>query len=110
MTYPTTAGDWGTLGAGLVVPADLSSITPLDIGEFFASRASTRASATANAGADTGLGGSRLWVPPGNVDLLVKLSSTVPDNPTVDDSDEQLSHTGVTGSVSLVNRYWLTVS
>ena len=34
----------------------------------------------------------------------------LPDNPTVDASDEQLSHTGVTGSVSLVNRYWLTVS
>lgn len=28
MTYPTTAGDWGTLGAGLVVPADLSSMGP----------------------------------------------------------------------------------
>ena len=67
------------------------------------------ASATANAGADTGLGGSRLWLPPGNVDLLVKLSSTVPDDPTVDASDEQLSHTSVTGAVSLVTRYWLAV-
>ena len=67
------------------------------------------ASSTANAGADTGLGGSRLWLPPGNVDLLVKLSSTVPDDPTVDASDEQLSHTSVTGAVSLVSRYWLAV-
>lgn len=67
------------------------------------------ASAAGNAAVDTGLGGARLWLPPGNVDLLVKLSSTVPDDPTVDASDEQLSHTGVTGALSLVSRYWLAV-
>lgn len=67
------------------------------------------ASAAGNPAVDTGLGGSRLWLPPGDVDMLIKLSSTVPDNPTVDASDEQLSHTGVTGGLSLVNRNFLAV-
>lgn len=40
-----------------------------------------------------GLGGSLLEFPPGNLEVLLKLSSLVPDDPTVDATTEQLAHT-----------------
>jgi hypothetical protein len=42
---------------------------------------------------DKGLGGTPLELPAGNVDLLVKLSSLVPDDQTSDTTTEQLAHT-----------------
>lgn len=42
---------------------------------------------------DSGLGGSVLELAPGNNDLLVKLSSTVPDDPTSNTASEQKEHT-----------------
>lgn len=68
----------------------------------------TVAAAANNGAQDSGLGGRQIWLPPGNVDMLIKLSSLVPDDPTSDTSTEQLSHTLVSGSaLSVVNRYWL---
>lgn len=40
-----------------------------------------------------GLGGSLIQLPPGNVDMLVKLSALVPDDPSVGAAGEQLAHT-----------------
>lgn len=56
-------------------------------------------SAALNKGRDTGLGGSLIELPPGDVDFLLHLSSLVPDDPSSDSTSEQLSHTGVTGSI-----------
>lgn len=56
-------------------------------------------SAAANKGRDSGLGGSLLELPVGDVDVLLHLSSLVPDDPTSDTTSEQISHTGVTGSI-----------
>lgn len=56
---------------------------------------------------DHGLGGELLELPPGNVDLAAKLSSLVPDDPTVDASTEQLSHSCVV-QMSVTPR-WLLV-
>jgi hypothetical protein len=58
--------------------------------------------------ADHGLGGSLLEIPSGPVDALVKLSSVVPDDPTVNTADEQLAHSAtvhfaVTPRVRLLN-------
>jgi hypothetical protein len=40
------------------------------------------------------MGGELLeTLPPGNTDMLLKLSSLVPDDPTVDATSEQVSHT-----------------
>lgn len=64
-------------------------------------------SAAANKGVDSGLGGSPIELPPGNVDMVLVLSSVVPDNPTVDTSSGAKEHTGVTGSVVVTPRYWL---
>lgn len=50
------------------------------------------ASPPANPFPDSGLGGSVLELPPGSVDVVLKLSSLVPDDPTSDTSSEQLSH------------------
>jgi hypothetical protein len=65
------------------------------------------ASGAGNPGRDSGLGGSLIELPVGNVDLLVKLSSLVADDPTVDGTIEQISHTGVTGSIRVTPRVWL---
>jgi hypothetical protein len=46
----------------------------------------------ANAFPHHGLGGQQIQPPPGDLDLLVKLSSLVPDDPTVDATTEQLTH------------------
>jgi hypothetical protein len=43
----------------------------------------------------SGLGGSLLELPPGLVDAVVKLSSTVPDDPLPTTRSDQLAHTGV---------------
>ena len=65
------------------------------------------ASGAGNLGRDAGLGGSLIELPVGTVDLMVMLSSVVADDPTVDASTMQLSHTGVTGSVRVTPRVWL---
>ena len=65
------------------------------------------ASGAGNPGRDSGLGGSLIELPVGNVDLMVMLSSVVADDPTVDASTMQISHTGVTGSVRVTPRVWL---
>jgi hypothetical protein len=41
---------------------------------------------------DSGLGGSLIELPPGLIDLTVKLSSLVPDDPTANSTTETLSH------------------
>jgi hypothetical protein len=61
-----------------------------------------------NFGRDSGLGGSPIELPTGNVDMLLKLSSVVPDDPTSDTTSEQISHTGVTGSIVVWPRFWLS--
>jgi hypothetical protein len=66
------------------------------------------ASGAGNFGRDSGLGGSPIELPVGNVDLLLKLSSVVPDDPTSDTTSEQVSHTGVTGSIVVWPRFWLS--
>ncbi len=60
-----------------------------------------------NPGRDCGLGGSLIEFPPGDVDLLVKLSSLVPDDPTPDSTTEQLAHTSTSGTVRVTPRVWL---
>lgn len=55
----------------------------------------------------SGIGGSLIELPPGNVDLLIKLSSLVPDDPTVDATTEALAHSSVTGTVVITPRVWL---
>ncbi len=65
------------------------------------------ASGAGNPGRDSGLGGSLIELPPGNVDLFIKLSSLVPDDPTSDATSEQIYHVGVTGSVRVTPRVWL---
>lgn len=65
------------------------------------------ASGAGNPGRDSGLGGSLIELPPGNVDLMIKLSSLVADDPTSDTTTEQISHVGVTGSVRVTPRVWL---
>lgn len=65
------------------------------------------ASGSGNPGRDAGLGGTPLEFPPGNVDLLLKFSDLVADDPTVDTTTEQLAFTGVTGTVRVTPRYWL---
>lgn len=58
-----------------------------------------------NAHPDHGLGGSLLELPPGTVDVLVKLSSLVPDDPTSDATSEQLAHTGSTVALTVTPRW-----
>lgn len=65
------------------------------------------AASTGNAARSSGLGGSLLELPPGQVDLMVKLSSLVADDPTLDASSEQLAHSGTTGELRVTPRYWL---
>lgn len=65
------------------------------------------ASGAGNPGRDAGLGGNLIQMPPGNVDMLIKLSSLVADDPTVDATTEQISHTSVTGSLRVVPQDYL---
>lgn len=60
----------------------------------------------ANPHPDHGLGGQLLQFPPGDVDVLLKLSSLVPDDPTSDATSEQLSHSA-TVRFSFTPTYWL---
>lgn len=110
----------------VLVPARSRALSPsskpLDatFPKFIASNADTQkrirgndlsgavASAAGNLGRDSGLGGSPIELPPGNVDVLVWLSSTVPDDPTVDAQTQQLSHALISGSaVNAIPRYFL---
>lgn len=65
------------------------------------------ASGAGNAGRDSGLGGNLIQMAPGQCDLVIKLSSLVADDPTLDATSEQVSHTGVTGELRVTPRYWL---
>lgn len=56
--------------------------------------------------ADTGLGGSVIELPAGNVDVLLMLSEQVPDEPSSANLNG-LSWTGTTMSVAVVPRYYL---
>jgi len=58
---------------------------------------------------DAGLGGSLLELPAAATDLTVKLSSLVPDDPTSDTTNEQLSHTAAV-HVAVTPRYHLARS
>lgn len=60
----------------------------------------------ANAFPDAGLGGEVLELPAGAVDLLMKLSSVVPDDPTSGTTTEQLAHQA-TVHASITPRYLL---
>lgn len=64
-------------------------------------------SAAANQGRDSGLGGSLIELPPGDVDMLLKLSSLVPDDPTSDSTSEQLAHASTTGTITVIPRVFL---
>lgn len=64
------------------------------------------ASGTGNAGADSGLGGTMIELPPGDVNMMVKLSSMVADDPSSSTTSEQKEHTGVTGTFTITPRYW----
>lgn len=55
----------------------------------------------------TGLGGCPMEIPPGDVDLLVALSSLVPDDPTVDASSETSGYAGVAITAIVQPRWFL---
>jgi hypothetical protein len=56
---------------------------------------------------DSGLGGSPIEMPPGNVSILLKLSGAVPDDPvTTNDLDDATTAQAVT-TVSVTPRYWV---
>lgn len=63
-------------------------------------------STTGTSHPDHGLGGSFIELPPGNVDMLVKLSSLAPDDTTSDATTEQLAHSA-TVSVNIIPRWHL---
>lgn len=52
------------------------------------------------------VGGPQIEVPIGNADLMVKLSSLVPDDPTIDATTEAIAHTG-TVHVAVTPRVYL---
>lgn len=55
---------------------------------------------------DSGLGGSPIELPPGDVRMLLKLSNLVPDDPTVDATSELTGRT-ISGAVNVWPRYYL---
>ena len=126
VTETFAAGSSGTYGIDylLLTPTRTTALSPtgraldsnypkfvrgtVDTTRYVASNlAGKTGSGTANPTADAGLGGNPLELPPGNVDVLVKLSSLVPDDPTVDTTSEQLSHTSVIGTVTTIPRFWV---
>lgn len=68
---------WTTGEASKLIRSDLSAQASSPPAAFFPTH---------------GLGGSLIELPTGDVDMLVKLSSLVPDDPTSDATSEQLSH------------------
>jgi hypothetical protein len=119
------AGSAGAFGIDYVVcvPARARACSPSGVAndayfpKFIASTSDTSktirsdlsglvGSAAANKGRDSGLGGSLIELPPGDVSMLLKLSSLVADDPTSDTSGEQLAHT-VTGQVVVWPRVFL---
>ena len=64
------------------------------------------ASGLGNSGPAAGLGGALLELPPGDVDVLIKLSSVVPDDPTVGTHTEQTTHT-IGAALNATPRYLL---
>jgi hypothetical protein len=64
------------------------------------------ASGAGNFSRDSGLGGSLIEFPPGNVDFVIKLSSLVPDDPTASAASEFIGHV-ISGGIRVTPRYWL---
>jgi hypothetical protein len=58
---------------------------------------------------DHGLGGQLIELPPGEAEMLAKLSSLVPDDPTSDATSEQLAHIA-TVHAAVTPRWYLTRS
>jgi hypothetical protein len=121
----TAAGSTGTIGADYLIigPARARALSPTakanDTGypRFVGSTAETSKRVRADLSAlvsqppntpirDHGLGGSLIEPPSGAVDWLLKLSSLVPDDPTVDSTTEQLAH-AATVSLDLIPRSYL---
>jgi hypothetical protein len=59
-----------------------------------------------NLGRDSGLGGSLIEVPPGNVEMLLKLSSAVADDPSSSVNEVTLTH-NTTWTAKVTPRYFL---
>ncbi len=57
---------------------------------------------------DHGLGGQLLQLPTGEVSMLLKLSNLIPDSEASTPSTEQLAYEGVTVTVTVTPRYFLT--
>lgn len=121
----TTSGAWG-IDYLLLVPAAQRASSPVNKANdstfptFVASTAETSKTIKSNLSAlvakppayghpDHGLGGQRIELPPGEVELLAKLSSLVPDDPTSSAATEQLSHSA-TVHVAVTPRWYLTRS
>lgn len=62
--------------------------------------------AGANQGRDSGLGGSLMEIPPGNVEFLVKLSSAVCDDPSTTAVEPTITHSGL-WTARVTPRYFL---
>jgi hypothetical protein len=120
-----TSGEWG-IDYLVLVPSQSRACSPSskpnDSGfpRFIASTAETSKTVKADLSAlvakppafghpDHGLGGELIEFPPGESELLVKLSSLVPDDPTVDATTEQLAHSA-TVHAAVTPRWYLTRS
>jgi hypothetical protein len=128
--YVKVAGEWSTSSSGafgldyvVMVPARARAVSKSGVAndsaypDFIISTSDTSktvradlsgvvASAAGTAGPDSGLGGTPIEVPPGDVNFFIKLSSLVADDPSSDSNSEQKEHTGVTGKFMLRPRYW----
>lgn len=56
---------------------------------------------------DIGIGGAPIWLRPGNNDVMVKLSSQIPDDTVANGTSEQVTHTA-TVKMSPVPRYFIS--
>lgn len=122
---PTTTGGTGVLGLDyvIVVPVNARALSPTNkalntsyprfLPAGVTSNKTVRSDlsgligipgGSGNQTTANGLGGSPLELPVGNVDMLVKLSSLVPDDPTSDTTSETLAHTA-TVTVSPIPRF-----
>jgi hypothetical protein len=120
-----TAGEFG-LDYLIFVPATSRACSPSgkisdsSYPQFVASTAETAKTIRADLSAvvakppayghpDHGLGGQLIELPPGEVELLAKLSSLVPDDPTSNATTEQLAHSA-TVHIAVTPRWYLTRS
>jgi hypothetical protein len=119
----TAAGSSGTFGLDylVTVPSAARALGPTgkpndaSYPDFLRGTTSTVKTVFANLSAtlgsplafDTGLGGSPIEMDPGTNTLVIKYSSLVPDDPTVDATTEQLSHALTACSLFVWPRYYL---